>query len=175
MARTVKTDNQHTRTKKNIKTDRATNDVKAYNRRARFEYEIGETIEAGIALTGTEVRAIRDSSVSLKEAYASDHNNEIMLYNMYIPPCAHAHKKLQHETRRMRRLLLHRREINKLIGAVKREGIAIVPLKLFFNKRGIAKIELGISEGRKKADKRAAIKNREWKVEQGRLLKKNYQ
>ncbi len=147
----------------------------ADNRRARFDYEIKETIEAGIVLLGTEVRAIRSSGVSLKEAYASNHNNEIMLYNMHIPACPHAHKKLQHEPRRMRRLLLHRREINKLLGAVKREGIALVPLKLFFNKRGIAKLELGISKGRKKADKRAAIKQREWNTEQGRLLKKNHQ
>ncbi len=152
-----------------------TGKIIADNKQARFQYEIQETIEAGIALQGSEIKAIRDTGVSLKESYAAGRDSDIVLYNMHIPACSYAHKKLQHEPRRVRKLLLHRREINKLLGASKREGITLVPLKLYFNNRGIAKLALGISKGRKKQDKRAAIKDREWKVEQGRALKKTLQ
>ncbi len=147
----------------------------ADNRRARFEYEIQETLEAGVVLYGSEVRALRSFGTSLKEAHAGVAGNEIALYNTYIAACPHANKKFQHDPKRVRRLLLHKREINKLSGASRRDGISLIPLQMFFNERGIAKIELGLSKGRKKADKRAFIKEREWKVEQGRLLKKNFQ
>ena len=147
----------------------------ADNRRAYFDYDILEKIEAGIVLKGTEVKTLRLQGMSLKEAHAGSYNNEIALFNTHIAAYPHAHQKLQHEPYRIRSLLLHKKQMNKLLGSVKREGISLIPLRIFFNKKGIVKLELGVTRGRKKADKREAVKTREWKVEQGRLLKKSKQ
>lgn len=143
----------------------------AQNRRARYEYEIGATVEAGIVLAGSEVKSLRLGQASLQEAFAADHGGELMLMNAYIPEYKQAGRHLQHEPRRMRKLLVHKRERDKLLGAVKRDGITLVPLSIYFNPRGLAKVKLGIAEGKKKHDKRSAIKAREWDREKRRVLK----
>ncbi len=145
--------------------------VAAQNRKARFDYFIEETLEAGIVLTGTEVKALRTGGTSINESYAGVKAGEILLFNAHIPEYAQAHGKLQHEVRRARKLLLHKKQAAKLIGAVQRKGTTIVPLSIYFNDRGIAKVELGIASGKKKHDKREAIKDRDWKKEKSRLLK----
>ncbi len=121
----------------------------AQNRKARFNYFIEETLEAGIVLTGTEVKSLRSGQASISESYASVEGNDIVLINAHIPEYAKAHIKLQHEVRRPRKLLLHKNQMNKLIGAVQRKGTTIVPLEIYFNKRGIAKVMLGIAHGKK--------------------------
>lgn len=142
----------------------------ADNRKARFNYEILENIEAGIALTGTEVKSLREGKATISEAYAGPAGNEFFLFNAYIPEYLQANR-FNHETRRPRKLLIHRREMNKLIGAVQREGMTIVPLKLYFNDRGRAKLELALARGKKLHDKRESEKQRDWAREKGRLLK----
>lgn len=143
----------------------------ALNRRARFDYEIASKIEAGLVLTGTEVKALRAGHVNIAEAYAGPTRGGIYLFNATIGEYAKAGVHLQHEPRRPRALLLHKRELDKLIGAVQRDGATLVPLALYFNARGRAKLELGIAKGRKKEDKRAAIKAREWQREKSRVMK----
>ncbi|MEJ0062282.1 MAG: SsrA-binding protein SmpB [Alphaproteobacteria bacterium] len=141
----------------------------AQNRRALHEYEILARYEAGIVLTGTEVKSLRLGQASIQEAFAGDKGGEIHLFNAYIPEYAQAGLHLQHETRRPRLLLLHQREIDKLLGGVRREGMTIVPLALFFNARGKAKVELGLAKGRNKGDKRAALKEKDWERDKARL------
>jgi len=141
------------------------------NRRARHDYFITDTVEAGIILAGTEVNSLRTGQASIQESFASPKGDAIYLLNAYIPEYKLAGGHLQHETRRPRKLLLHRREMNKLLGAVKREGMALVPLGIYFNKRGIAKIEIGLAKGKQQRDKREAIKQREWKRDQARILR----
>jgi len=141
------------------------------NRRARHDYFITDTVEAGIVLAGTEVKSLRTGQASIQEAFASPKGDAIYLLNAYIPEYKQAGVHLQHETRRPRKLLLHRREVNKLLGAVKREGMALVPLGIYFNRRGIAKIEIGLAKGKQQKDKREAIKQREWKRDQARILR----
>ena len=141
----------------------------AENRKARHEYEIVETIEAGLVLLGSEVKSLRQGRASINEAYASDEGGRIMLINANIP--AYDASRDKHEPKRKRPLLLHKKESNKLIGMIQREGITLVPLKLFFNDRGIAKLILGIAKGRKKQDKREAIKKRDWDRQKARILK----
>src|SRR5215469_15712888 len=131
----------------------------ALNRRARHDYFIESTIEAGIELTGTEVKVLRKGLGSIAEAYAAENGNEIVLINANIPEYPAA--RFNHLPRRPRRLLLHRREINRLLGAIKRDGITVVPLSIYFNERGRAKIELGVARGKRKADKRQAEKQRD--------------
>jgi SsrA-binding protein len=143
----------------------------AQNRRARFEYTIGSHIEAGIVLTGTEVKSLRRGQASLAEAYAGAHEGNLVLFNAFIPEYQQAGRHLQHEPRRIRQLLVHKREREKLLGAVKRDGITLVPLSIYFNPRGMAKVKLGIAEGKKQHDKRATIKNREWQRDKARLMK----
>lgn len=143
----------------------------AQNRRARYEYEIGSHIEAGIMLTGTEVKSLRKGQASLAESYAGPQRGELVLFNAHIPEYQQAAGHLQHEPRRARKLLLHKREIDKLLGAVKRDGITLVPLSIYFNPRGLAKVKLGIAEGKKQHDKRRAIKEREWNREKSRVMK----
>src|SRR6476469_8985536 len=121
--------------------------IVADNRRARFNYEIGETFEAGIMLTGTEVKSLRGGKATIAESYAGEKNGEIFLVNAYIPEYLQANQ-FNHETKRPRKLLLHRREVNKLIGAVQRECMTIVPLKIYFNDRGRAKVELALARGK---------------------------
>lgn len=143
----------------------------AQNRKARFNYFIEETIEAGIVLTGTEVKSLRSGQASIQESYASVEGSDIFLINAHIPEYAKAHIKLQHEVRRPRKLLLHRNQLNKLIGAVQRKGTTIVPLEIHFNKRGIAKVILGIAHGKKQHDKRETEKKRDWQREKSRVMR----
>lgn len=143
----------------------------ALNRKARHDYEIEDKLEAGLVLTGTEVKALRAGRVNIAEAYAGVKEGEIYLLNANIGEYKQAGIHLQHEPRRARKLLLHKRQRNSLIGAIQREGATLVPLSLYFNDRGKAKLQLAVAKGRKQHDKRAAIKAREWKREQGRVLR----
>ena len=144
--------------------------VVARNRKARHNYFIEDNLEAGIVLTGTEVKSLRSGRSSIEESYAADQEGELFLVNAYIPEYA-AGTRNQHEVRRPRKLLLHKREMKRLSNAVTREGITIVPLSVYFNKRGIAKVDLGLAKGKRQHEKRASIKEREWKRDQGRLLR----
>lgn len=143
----------------------------ALNRRARHDYFIEDTIEAGIELTGTEVKVLRRGLGSIAEAYAAERDNELFLVNAHIPEYPAA--RFNHEPRRPRRLLLHRREIDRLLGAIKREGITVVPLSIYFNERGRAKIELGIAKGKRKSDKREAEKARDWQRSRARIMREH--
>lgn len=143
----------------------------AMNRRARHDYFITDTVEAGIVLQGTEVKVLRLGQASIQEAFAQGKDGQLFLLNAYIPEYQQAGQHLQHETHRPRALLLHKKERDKLLGATKKEGITIVPLGIYFNKRGIAKVELGIAKGKHKADKRESIKQREWQRDKARLMR----
>ncbi len=144
--------------------------VVAENRRARFDYFVEERLEAGIALTGTEVKSLRQGKATIGEAYAGPSGEEIFLFNAYIPEYLQANR-FNHETRRPRRLLLHKRQIDKLIGATQREGFTVIPLKIYFNERGRAKVELGLARGKKLHDKRETEKKRSWDRERARLMR----
>ncbi|MGQ7793006.1 SsrA-binding protein SmpB [Faunimonas sp. B44] len=144
--------------------------IVADNRRARFNYEIGETFEAGIQLAGTEVKSLRQSKANIAESYVSPEGGEVWLINSYIPEYQQA-SFFNHEPRRARKLLLHKRQINRLLGAVNREGMTIVPLRLYFNDRGRAKVEIALAKGKKVHDKRETEKQRDWAREKGRLLR----
>ncbi len=144
----------------------------AENRRAKFDYAIESTMEAGIALTGTEVKALRFGEGSIAESYAEVKDGEVWLVNSNIPEFSHGNRH-NHEPKRPRKLLLNAREINKMHGAVMRQGMTLVPLSVYFNSRGRAKVELAIAKGRKAHDKREHIKEQEWKREAGRILKEN--
>ncbi|HEX5867704.1 MAG TPA: SsrA-binding protein SmpB [Beijerinckiaceae bacterium] len=144
--------------------------VVADNRKARFNYEILDTLEAGIALTGTEVKSLRQGKATIAEAYAGPSGEELFLFNAYIPEYLQANR-FNHETRRPRRLLLHKRQIDKLIGATQREGFTVIPLKIYFNERGRAKVELGLGRGKKLHDKRETEKKRSWDRERARLMR----
>ena len=146
------------------------NRVVADNRKARFNYEIVDTLEAGIALTGTEVKSLRQGKATIGEAYAGPSGEEFFLFNAYIPEYLQANR-FNHETKRPRRLLLHRRQIDKLIGATQREGFTVVPLKMYFNERGRAKVELGLGRGKKLHDKRETEKRRDWDRERARVMR----
>ncbi|WEK42880.1 MAG: SsrA-binding protein SmpB [Candidatus Sphingomonas colombiensis] len=144
--------------------------IVAENRRARFEYSIEDKFEAGIVLTGTEVKSLRFGEGSIAESYAEVNEGGVWLINSNVPEFSHGNR-FNHEPRRPRKLLLHEREINKLHGAVARQGMTLVPLSVYFNGQGRAKVELALAKGRKDHDKRAAIKEREWKREAGRVLR----
>src|SRR2546421_536182 len=144
--------------------------VVADNRKARFNYEIGEVFEAGIALTGTEVKSLRAGKATIAESYADARAGELWLLNANIPEYLQA-SRFNHSPKRPRKLLLHKREIAKLIGAVEREGMTLVPLKLFFNAKGRAKIELALARGKKLYDKRETERKRSWERERGRLMR----
>jgi SsrA-binding protein len=144
--------------------------VVAENRRARFDYAIEDKYEAGIALTGTEVKALRSGEGSIAESYAEVSDEEVWLINANIPEFSHGNR-FNHEPKRPRKLLLHQREISKLHGAVARQGMTLVPLSIYFNGRGRAKVELALARGRKAPDKREYQKEKDWKREQGRLLR----
>ena len=143
----------------------------AQNRRARHEYFIDDTVEAGIVLFGTEVKSLRSGQASIAEAYAGEVDGELFLLNAHIPEYQQAHRLLQHAVKRPRKLLLHRKEAAKLLGSIRREGITIVPLSVYFNPRGIAKVQLGLARGKRKADKRDAEKDRDWQRDKARLLR----
>jgi SsrA-binding protein len=142
----------------------------AENRKARFNYEIGEVVEAGIALTGTEVKSLRQGKATIAESYADAKNGEIWLVNANIPEYLQA-SRFNHAPKRPRKLLLHRREIDKLAVGVEREGMTIVPLKMFFNEKGRAKLEIALGRGKKLHDKRETEKKRSWDREKGRLMR----
>ena len=144
--------------------------VIAENRQARFDYQIEDRFEAGVSLLGTEVKALRLGRANIAESYAAPEDDGIILINSYIPEYLPA-AQFNHEPRRHRRLLLKKREINRLFGAVRREGRTLVPLKLYFNERGLAKLELGLAVGRKTKDKRDYKKEQDWKRQKSRLLK----
>jgi len=144
--------------------------IVADNRKARFNYHIGETVEAGIALAGSEVKSLRAGKASIGESYADSRGGEIWLVNANIPEYLQA-GRFNHAPKRPRKLLLHKRQINKLMGAVERQGMTLVPLKLYFNEKGRAKIELALAQGKKLHDKRETQKKRDWERERGRLLR----
>ncbi|MBY0292413.1 MAG: SsrA-binding protein SmpB [Alphaproteobacteria bacterium] len=144
--------------------------VVAVNKRARFDYFIEETVEAGIVLYGSEVKSLRQGKGSIAESYASDENNEIFLINAFIPEYDEA-ARFNHEPKRHRKLLVRRRQMDHLIASVRRKGMTLVPLSLYFNERGIAKLELGLASGKKKADKRSTEKERDWQRQKGRLMR----
>lgn len=142
----------------------------AENRRARFDYFLEQTYEAGLSLTGTEVKALREGRANIAESYAATEGREIVLVNAYIPEYGPANR-FNHEPRRPRKLLLHRREIDRMLGAVQREGRTLIPTKLYFNDKGRVKLELALAKGKKAHDKREVAAERDWKREQGRLLR----
>ena len=144
--------------------------VAADNRKARFNYAIGEAFEAGIALTGTEIKSLRNGKATIAESYADAKDGEIWLVNSNIPEYLQANRN-NHAPKRPRKLLLHKRQINKLVGAVEKEGMTIVPLKIYFNPRGMAKVEIALAKGKKLHDKRETDKKRDWQRERGRVMR----
>ncbi|MEM6677139.1 MAG: SsrA-binding protein SmpB [Pseudomonadota bacterium] len=148
--------------------------IAAENRRARFDYYIEDSLEAGMILEGSEVKALREGRGNIAESYASVEDGELWLVNAYIPPFSQSKDRaFGHDERRKRKLLVHARERERLAMGVGREGMTLVPLKLYFNDRGIAKLELGLAKGKKLADKRDTSKQRDWQREKARLLKQN--
>ena len=142
----------------------------AQNRKARHNYQIEESLEAGLVLTGTEVKSLRQGRASIVEAYAADQQGELYLFNSHIPVYDPA-GRFNHQPKRLRKLLLHSRELARLIGLIRREGYTLVPLSLYFNERGIAKVELGLGRGKRKADKRETEKRRDWQRLKARLMR----
>lgn len=142
----------------------------AENRRARFDYFLEETFEAGLILTGSEIKSLRAGKANIAESYAAADGRELSLVNAYIPEYGPANR-FNHEPRRPRRLLLHRKQIDKLLGAVRRDGRTLVPTRLYFNDKGLAKLELALAKGKSAPDKRATVAERDWKREQGRLMR----
>lgn len=147
-----------------------TRQVVADNRKARHLYHIEDSLEAGIVLTGTEVKSLRLGRASIGEAYASDEKGGLWLINAHIPEYAPA-SRFNHDPKRPRKLLLHRREANRLAGLVQREGYTLVPLSLYFNDRGIAKVSLGLARGKKLFDRRESEKSRDWQRQKARLMR----
>ena len=146
------------------------NNVVAENRRARYNFAIEDVLEAGLVLEGTEVKALREGKANIAESYAASENGGIWLINAHIPEYGHGNRN-NHEPRRPRKLLLHEREIVRLSVAVDRQGMTLVPLKIYFNEKGRAKIEIGIAKGKKLHDKRDTEKDRDWKRQQQRLMR----
>jgi len=142
----------------------------AQNRRARHDYFIDETLEVGLILLGTEVKSLRQGRASINESYAGESDGNLTLFDSHIPEYTAANR-FNHEPRRMRVLLVKTRERDRLLGLVRREGCTLVPVKLYFNDRGIAKLELGVARGKRKADKRQDHKTRDWNREKSRLLR----
>lgn len=142
----------------------------AQNRKARHNYVIDETIEGGLMLTGSEVKSLRAGGSNINDAYARADGGELWLINAYIPEYKFAHRD-GHEARRPRKILLHKRQLEKIMGAIQREGATAVPLSLYFNARGIAKVELGLARGRKQHEKREMLKQRDWQREKARLMR----
>ncbi len=142
----------------------------ADNRKARYNYEFVETFEAGLQLSGTEVKSLRNGKANIAESYATEEKGEIWLINSYVPEYLQANQ-FNHNPRRRRKLLLHKKEVNKLIGAVQRDGMSIVPNRLYFNERGKVKIQIVLAKGRKAHDKREVSKKRDWQREKARLMR----
>jgi SsrA-binding protein len=146
--------------------------IVAENRKARFNYEIIDTYEAGLMLVGTEVKSLREGKANIAESYASDEGGEIWLINSYLPEYLQANR-FNHEPRRRRKLLLSSREIGRLRVGINREGMTLIPLKIYFNDQGRAKLELALAKGKKLHDKRESEKERDWNRQKSRLLKDN--
>ena len=142
----------------------------ADNRKARHNYEFLETLEAGIQLTGTAVKSLRNSKANIAESYATEEEGELWLINSYIPEYLEGNRN-NHNPRRRRKLLLKKREMAKLIGGVQREGLTIIPNRLYFNRRGLAKLQIALARGRKAHDKREVAKKRDWNREKARLMR----
>ncbi|MGC2410125.1 MAG: SsrA-binding protein SmpB [Methyloceanibacter sp.] len=142
----------------------------AENRKARFNYEIEDKLEAGLMLIGSEVKSLRAGKANIADAYASEEGGALYLINAHIAEYAQS-GRANYEPMRPRKLLLHRREVDRLMGAIQREGMTVVPLKLYFNARGIAKVELGLAKGKKLHDKRETVKKRDWERQKGRLMR----
>ena len=142
----------------------------AENRRARFDYFLEDSVEAGLVLTGTEVKSLRVGRANIAESYAAVEGREIVLINADIPPYGHANR-FNHEPRRPRKLLLHRKQIDKLISSVQRDGRTLIPVKLYFNEKGTAKLEIALAKGKKLHEKRESEQGGDWKREQGRLMR----
>lgn len=144
----------------------------AVNRKARFSYAIVDTLEAGIVLKGSEVKSLRSGKAQIAESYATEKDNEIWLINSYIPEYEKS-RLYSHEPRRPRKLLLHKKQVKKLIGQLRTKGITLVPLSVYFNERGVAKLELALGKGKTHGDKRETVKDREWQREKEAAMKQN--
>ncbi len=155
---------------KNNATGKETGSSIAVNRKARFEFSIEEEIEAGIVITGTEVKSLRAGKAQITDAYAGEKNGEIWLFNAYIAEYAGGNR-FNHETNRPRKLLLHKKQIRKLLGRLKVKGVTLVPMSLYFNSRGLAKIKLALATGKKQYEKRDTIKNRDWQRDKARIMR----
>ena len=149
---------------------RATDRYAALNRRARYDYLIEDTIEAGLVLHGSEVKSLRQGGASIAEAYADVDAGELFLVNANIPEYK-ASSHFNHQPTRPRKLLVHKKQMNRLMGAIRREGVTLVPLAIYFNERGRAKVELGLAHGKRKADKRQAERDRDWQRDKARLMR----
>lgn len=147
------------------------NHTVADNRKAFFDFHIEEKFEAGIMLVGTEVKSLRMGQCSLKESHVGPHQGELVLINAHIPEYQQAGQHLQHNPKRIRKLLLHQREIDKLMGGINRQGMSIIPLRLYFNSRGVAKLEIGLAKGKKLHDKRDTEKKRDWNRDKARIMR----
>lgn len=143
----------------------------AQNRRARFDFFIDDILEAGIMLTGTEVKSLRGGRASVNEAYAGLKGGELYLFNAYIPEYLQAGAWAQHEPKRPRKLLIRRRELDKLAVGIKQKGVTLIPMSVYFNDRGMAKVEIGVATGKKKHDKRETEKARDWQRDKARLMR----
>ncbi|KAB0680139.1 SsrA-binding protein SmpB [Aureimonas leprariae] len=152
------------------KDTKAGSKIAAENRKARFNYSIIDTLEAGLVLTGTEVKALREGKATIAESYATEEGGELWLINSYVPEYLQANR-FNHEPKRRRKLLVSKKQLNRLAGAVQREGMTLVPLKLYFNERGRAKLELALAKGKNAPDKREAEKERDWNRQKSRLMK----
>lgn len=146
--------------------------VAAQNKRARFDYEMLETLEAGIALTGSEMKSIRAGHVSINECFAGEMGGELYLFNANVKEYDKA-SHFNHEARRPRKLLVHKKQMNKWLGAIRKKGLTIVPIVMYFNHKGRIKVLIGLGKGKKLHDKRESIKERDWKRDQSRILKNN--
>ena len=144
--------------------------VAAQNRKARHNYSIEDSLEVGIVLQGSEVKSLREGRATITEAYAAEQGGDLYLINSYIPEYKQA-GQFNHESRRPRKLLLHKRQIGRMIGAIQREGMTLVPLKLYFNERGRAKLELGVAKGKRNYDKRESEKRKDWDRQKARVLR----
>ena len=144
--------------------------VAAQNRKARHNYSIEDSLEVGIVLQGSEVKSLREGRATIAEAYATEQGGDLYLINSYIPEYKQA-GQFNHEARRPRKLLLHKRQIGKMIGSIQREGMTLVPLKLYFNDRGRAKLELGVAKGKRNYDKRESEKKKDWDRQKARAMR----